>query len=90
MANTTRKTGSIDARISGLLLATALMAAGCTQAIARHDVFERSDVRIGQSLESARRTCQGRQPNNARPSAGDYERCVLEALRGAGLTPARQ
>ena len=90
MANTTGKTASINAGIGGLILASALMAVGCTQAIARHDVFERSDVRIGRSLESARRTCQERQPDNAAPSAGAYEQCVLEALRGARLTPARQ
>jgi hypothetical protein len=83
MANTTLKTGSINACISGLILASALTAVGCTQAFARHDVFVTSDVRMGRVLESARRTCQEGQPKNALASAGEYERCVLEALRGA-------
>ena len=75
--------------IRGLVLASALMNVGCAQAFARHDLFERSDFRIGRVLESARRTCQERQPRNALPSAGEYERCVLEALR-AESTPARR
>lgn len=90
MANRPLKTGSINACISGLILASALTAVGCTQTFARHDVFVTSDVRMGRVLDSARRMCQERQPNNALPSAGEYERCVLDALRGADLTPARQ
>ena len=90
MANTTRKARAINVGIRGFILGSALMAVGCTQALARHDVFERSDVRIGRSLDSARRTCQQRQPNNTQPSGGEYERCVLEALRGTALTQARQ
>ena len=90
MANITRKAIGLDAHLAGLILASALMAVGCTHAIVRHDVFERSNVRIGRSLESARRTCQERQPKNALPSASEYEQCVLEALRGAEVTRARQ
>jgi hypothetical protein len=76
--------------ISGLLLASALMAVGCAQAIARHDVLEESDSRIGRAVETARRTCQERQPKNTLPSAEAYERCVLNALRRAEFTVARQ
>ena len=90
MANLTRKTGRIDARIGGLILASALMAVGCTQAFARHDVFVTSDVRMGRVLDTARRTCQERQPKNALPSADAYERCVLEALRGAESAAAKR
>lgn len=75
----------MNATISGLFLASALMTVGCAQAIARHDVFERSDSRIGRVVETARRTCQEHQPKQALPSAGQYERCVLEALRRADL-----
>jgi len=90
MAKITREAGAIDARFAGLILASALMAVGCTQTFARYDGFQRSDVRIARVLDSARRTCQERQPKNAPASAGEYERCVIEALQGAGLTPARQ
>jgi hypothetical protein len=76
--------------ISGLLLASALMAVGCAQAIARHDVFERSDSRIGRAVETARRICQQQQPTRALPSADEYERCVVDALRSAEFTVARQ
>jgi hypothetical protein len=76
--------------IGGLLLALALMAVGCAQAMARHDVLEGSDSRIGRAVETARRTCQERQPKNTLPSAGEYERCVLVTLRAAELTVARQ
>jgi len=76
--------------IIGLLLGSALVTVGCAQAIARHDLFERSDFRIERVVESARRTCQERQPKHTRPSAAEYERCVLETLRGAELTVARQ
>ena len=75
--------------LRGLVLASALMAVGCAQAIARHDVFERSDSRIGRVVEAARRTCQ-QQPVRALPSAEAYERCVLDALRTAEFTVARQ
>jgi hypothetical protein len=40
--------------IIGLLLASALVTFGCAEAIARHDVLERSDVRIGRVVEGAR------------------------------------
>ena len=76
--------------ISGLALASVLMSVGCTQAIARHDLFERSDTRIGRAVETVRRTCQQEQPKHALPSAGDYERCVLDALRGAELTATQR
>ena len=74
----------------GLCLASAVMTTGCAQAIARHDVFERSDSRIGRAVETARETCQEQQPKKALPSAREYERCVLEALRRAEFTVARQ
>lgn len=65
----------------GLFLASVLITASCAQTFARHDVFERSDSRIGLAVSTARRTCQARQPKQALPSAGEYERCVLDALR---------
>ena len=76
--------------ISGLALASVLMSVGCTQAIARHDLFERGDTRIGRAVETARRTCQAQQPTRALPSTADYERCVLDALRGAELTATQR
>jgi hypothetical protein len=76
--------------IRGLFLASILMTVGCAQAIARHDVFERSDGRIAQAVETARQTCRQQQPKHALPSAGDYERCVLDALEGAEFTVARR
>ena len=76
--------------ISGLALASVLMSVGCTQALVRHDVFERSDSRIGRAVETARRTCQQEQPKHALPSAREYERCVFDALRRAELTVAAQ
>ena len=76
--------------IWGLLLASAVITTGCAQAIARHDVFERSDRRIGRAVETAQRTCQKQQPKKAAPSSQEYERCVLEALRRAEFTVARQ
>jgi hypothetical protein len=75
--------------IGGLFLASVLMTAGCAQTFARHDVFERGDSRIERAVETARRTCQEQQPKKALPSAGEYERCVLDALRGAAFTAAR-
>ena len=90
MATITRRTGRIDARIGGLILALSLMAVGCTQAFARYGLFERSDLRIRLAVESAQRMCQKRQPKNVLPSRAEYERCVLEALRGTEVTPARQ
>ena len=76
--------------LRGLVLASALMTIGCAQAIARHDVFERTDNRIGRQVDTARRTCQQQQPTGALPSAEDYEQCVLDALRSAEFTVARQ
>ena len=73
-----------------LLLASTLMTAGCVHAMARHDLLERSDFRIGRVVESARRTCQARQPKETLPSAAEYERCVLGTLRGSDLAAARQ
>ena len=67
--------------IVGLFLASVLMTAGCAQTFASHDVFERSDSRIGRAVSTARRTCQARQAKKALPSAVEYERCVLGALR---------
>jgi hypothetical protein len=73
--------------IGGLLLASVVVTAGCAQALARHDVIAQSDSRIGRAVEAARGKCRAQQPA-ARPSAGEYERCVLEALRGAELVAA--
>ena len=40
--------------ISALVVASALMTVGCANAFARHDLFERSDMRIGRaSFDSA-------------------------------------
>jgi hypothetical protein len=74
--------------ISGLILASALMTVGCTQTIARHDVFEGGDIRLQRTVQTARRTCQEQQPKKALPSAADYERCVFAELRRAELTAA--
>jgi len=73
--------------IRGLFLASILMTVGCAQAIARHDLFERSDSRIGRAVETARRTCQ-QQPKHGLPSAGEYEHCVLDALQRGEFTVA--
>ena len=73
-----------------LVLASALMAVGCAQAIARHDIFERTDSRMGRVVETARQMCQRQQPARTLPSAEEYERCVLDALRNAEFTVARQ
>ena len=74
--------------ICGLFLASTVMTTSCAQAIARHDVFERSDSRIERAVETARRTCQEQQPKEALPLSREYERCVLEALRRAEFTVA--
>jgi hypothetical protein len=75
--------------IGGLLLALVVVTAGCAQTIARHDVIAQSDSRIGRAVETARGRCRAQQPA-ALPSAGEYERCVLETLRGAELAAARE
>ena len=80
---------SMRITIVGVFLASAFMTVGCAQAIARHDLFERSDSRIGRVVGTARRTCQEEQPKKALPSVAEYERCVLEELRRADLTLAR-
>ena len=49
--------------ITGLTLASVLGTVGCAQAIARHDLFERSDSRIGRIGDRAR------QDSNLRPPA---------------------
>jgi hypothetical protein len=66
------------------------MSVGCTQAIARHDLFERGDIRLQRAIQTARRTCQEQQPKNALPSTVDYERCVLGELRSAELSAAKR
>jgi hypothetical protein len=76
--------------IRGLILASALTTVGCAHAIARHDLFERSDIRIGRAVSTARLTCQEQQPKKVLPSASEYERCVLDELRGAELSVARR
>lgn len=67
--------------ISGLVLASAFVTAGCAQTFARHDLLQRSNVGIERAVKSAQRTCQERQPKKALPSAAEYERCVLVMLR---------
>ena len=74
--------------ICGLFLASTVMTTSCAQAIARHDVFERSDNRIERAVETARRTCQEQQPKTGPPLSQEYERCALEALRRAEFTVA--
>ena len=90
MTNRTRPTGSINIAISGLALASVLMSVGCAQAFARHDLFERSGSQLQRAVQTAERTCREQQPKKALPSAADYERCVLAALRSAELTAAKR
>ena len=76
--------------ISGLVVASALMTVGCANAFARHDLFERSDMRIGRAVSTARLTCQEEHSKRALPSASEYERCVLDELqRGESLVARR-
>jgi hypothetical protein len=75
--------------MSGLFVAS-LLTAGCANAIARHDLFERSDIRIGRAVEAAQRTCQKHQPKQLLPSASEYERCVLDQLKRTELSVARR
>jgi hypothetical protein len=81
---------AVNITIKGLILASAFMTVGCTQAIARHDFLERGDMRIERVVETARRTCREQQPSQVLPSTGDYERCVLAAVRSAELTAAKR
>ena len=98
MTNRTRMTGSegrgegtvMKITISGLILASAIISVGCAQAIARHDLIERGDIRLQRAVQTARRTCQEQQPKQALPSTADYERCVLVELRTAELTAAQR
>jgi len=76
--------------ISATLLMSALMTVGCTQAIARHDLFERGDIRLRRAIQTAGRTCQAQQPKDVLPSTADYERCVLRELRNAEATVAKR
>jgi hypothetical protein len=64
------------------------MTVGCAQAIARHDLFARSDIRIGRVVETARKACQQQQPEGTLSSV-EYERCVLDELRQADSIAAR-
>ena len=75
--------------IGGLFLASAVVTAGCAHAIARHDSIERADTRIRRVVEIARQTCRAQQPRGASPSVTQYERCVLDELRGDELTVER-
>jgi hypothetical protein len=75
--------------IGGLLLVSTIMTVGCANAIARHDVFERSDTRIRRVLEIARNACREQQPKKALPSGPQYERCVIDGLRRADVAAAR-
>ena len=90
MTNRTRPTGSINIAISGLALASVLMSVGCAQALARHDLLERSDTRLQRAVQTARQTCQEQQPKTALLSTADYERCVLAELRSAELPAAKR
>ncbi|MGH9256151.1 MAG: hypothetical protein ACRD3C_16445 [Vicinamibacterales bacterium] len=76
--------------IRGLLVASVLMTVGCANAIARHDLYERSDIRIGSAVSAARLTCHEQQPTKALPSASEYQRCVLDELQRAELSVARR
>jgi hypothetical protein len=76
--------------IRGLALTSVVMSIGCATAIARHDVFELSSIRLQRAAQSAQRTCQERQPKTARPSAADYEQCVVAEMRSAQFTPAKR
>lgn len=80
----------MNTTINGLLLASALISVGCAQAIARHDLFERGDIRIARAVETARRTCREQQPKEALPWAAQYERCVLEGLQSAEFAVVRR
>jgi hypothetical protein len=75
--------------IGGLLLLSTIMTVGCANAISRHDVFERSDTRIGRVLETTRKACRQQQPKNTLPSGPEYERCVFDGLRRADIVAAR-
>ncbi len=66
------------------------MSVGCAQALARHDLVERSDSRLQRAVQTAQRTCQEQQPKTALPSTADYERCVLVELRRAEVTAANR
>jgi hypothetical protein len=90
MTNKTRTTGSLNITSSGLILAIALMTVGCAGAIARSDAFERGDIRLQRTVQTAQRTCQEQQPKKALPSTADYERCLLAQLRRAELTAAKR
>lgn len=80
----------MNSTICGLVVASALMTVGCANAIARHDLFERGDIRIERAVSTARLTCQQQQPKQALPSAREYERCVLDELQRAELSAARR
>jgi hypothetical protein len=67
--------------IAGLLLVSTIMSVGCANAIVRHDLFQRSDTRIGRMLETARKACRAQQPKETLPSGTEYERCVFDELR---------
>jgi hypothetical protein len=67
--------------IGGLLLVSTILSVGCANAIARHDLFQRSDTRIARMLETARNACRAQQPKNSLPFGTEYERCVLDELR---------
>jgi hypothetical protein len=75
--------------IGGLLLMSTVMIVGCANAIARHDIFERSDTRIGRAFETARKACREQQPKKTLPSGPEYEQCVIDGLRRANLAAAR-
>jgi len=72
------------------MLASVLTVVGCTHTIVRHDLFERTDVRLQRAMETAQRACQQEQPKTGLPSTADYERCVLAEWRNPKLTAARR
>ena len=76
--------------ISGLVVASALMTVGCANAFARHDLFERSDMRLGRAVSTARLTCHEEHSKRALPSASEYERCVLDELQRGEPSVARR
>jgi hypothetical protein len=75
--------------IGGLLLVSTILSVGCANAFARHDLFQRSDTRIGRVIETTRKACRAQQPKNTLPSGTEYERCVIDGLRQADLAAAR-
>ena len=79
----------MNSTLLGLIVGSTVVSIGCAQTIARHDLFERSDARVARAIESARRTCQDRQPTDTEISAAEYQQCVWARLHATELTVAR-